>query len=481
MQITIEDISPVEKRVDFEVPWREVAPKLEKAYDQLRRESKLKGFRPGKVPRSIIEKLYKPQVEDDVARELIEQSIGQAITENQIQPVAPPTVDKLELKTNEPFRFSARVEVRSQVVPKDYSAIPLKRRPAKVGEEDITKALEGYRRQLTQFKPVEGRANTADTDVLVVEVHGRIGDHKVKKNTVMVDLADENAAGVPGLASRLRNVPIDSPHLEIKYTVAEDTEAKSLAGKEVSLHVTIKEVRERKQPALDDELAKDTGEADTLDDLKKKITERLVEQDKQRIKGEMTSQLIKEIVKRNPFQVAPALIDRHAESMVNRTKAQLMMAGIDLDSGEVPFDATRMKEEVKTEAEEEARASILIAAIAEREGVEVTDADLQKRVAELATARQENSKKLRAELERNGRIHGVRAQLLQEKTLDLLLSQAKISDEDPERLIITPDDAGARLILTPEEAREEASRAQEIEQQVEAAETQGMKPRRKKP
>jgi trigger factor len=480
MQITIEDISPVEKRVDFEVPWREVAPKLEKAYDQLRRESRLKGFRPGKVPRSIIEKLYKPQVEDEVSRELIEQSLGQAITENQIQPVAPPTVDKLELKTNEPFRFSARVEVRSQVTPKDYSSIPLKRRPAKVSEEDIGKALENYRRQLTQFKPVEGRATTADTDVLVAEVHGRIGEHKVKKNTVMVDLGDENAGGVPGLAARLRGVPIDSPHLEIKYKVADDTAVKSLAGKDVSLHVAIKEARERKQPALDDELAKDTGEADTLEELKKKVTDRLLEQDKQRIKGELTGELVKEIVKRNPFPVAPALVDRHAENMVQRATMQLRMAGIDLES-EGGFDSSKMKEEVKTEAEEEARASILLSAIAEREGVEVSDADLQKRIAELATARQENSKKLRAELERNGRIHGVRAQLMQEKTLDMLLSQAKISDEDPERLIITPDQAGARLVLTPEEAREEAARAQQIEQEVEQAESTGSKPRRKKP
>jgi trigger factor len=302
----------------------------------------------------------------------------------------------------------------------------------------------------------------------------------VKKNTVMVDLADENAGGVPGLAPRLRNVPIDSQHLEIKYTVPEDTTVKSLAGKEVSLHVVIKEARERKQPAIDDEMAKDTGEADTLDELKKKIQDRLVEQDKQRIKQELSSQLIKEIVKRNDFPVAPALVDRHAESMVKRAVMQLQMAGIDLEQNE-GFDSSKMKEEMKGEAEEAARASILLQAIAEREGVEVSDADLQKRVAELATARQENSKKLRAELERSGSIHGVRSQLLQEKTLDMLLSQAKISDEDPERLIITPEEAGSRLVLTPDEAREEAARAQQIEQQVDEAEAASLKPRRKKP
>src|SRR3954452_9681978 len=155
MQITIEDISPVEKRVDFEVPWRDVAPKLEPAYTDLRKEVRLKGFRPGKVPRNLIERLYKHQVEDDVARELINMSIGQAIEENQIQPVAPPTVDKLELKSGEPFKFSARVEVRAQVAPKDYSGVPLKRRPPNVTDDQVTVALEGYRRRFTEYKPVE--------------------------------------------------------------------------------------------------------------------------------------------------------------------------------------------------------------------------------------------------------------------------------------------------------------------------------------
>ena len=93
MQITIEDLSPVEKRVEFELPWSDVVPKLEKAYDSLRRGVRLPGFRPGKVPRALIEKMYKRQVEDEVARDLVEHSIGQAIRENQIQPVAPPTVE----------------------------------------------------------------------------------------------------------------------------------------------------------------------------------------------------------------------------------------------------------------------------------------------------------------------------------------------------------------------------------------------------
>ena len=165
MQITIEDLSPVEKRVEFELPWSDVVPKLEKAYDSLRRGVRLPGFRPGKVPRALLEKMYKRQVEDEVARDLVEHSIGQAIRENQLQPVAPPTVEDLEIKSGAPFKFTARVEVRSQVTPKDYSGVPLPRRPASVKDEAVTEALEGYRRRLTEFKPVEGRTETGDTDL----------------------------------------------------------------------------------------------------------------------------------------------------------------------------------------------------------------------------------------------------------------------------------------------------------------------------
>src|SRR4029077_15219977 len=133
-----------EKKVDFELPWSDVAPKLDKAYSDLRRDVRLKGFRPGKVPRAIVERMYRRQVEDEVARDLIESSIGQAISEKQILPVAPPTVDKLTLQSGSPFKFSARVEVRSQVVPQDYLGIPVSRRPPKVTDEEVTDALEGY-------------------------------------------------------------------------------------------------------------------------------------------------------------------------------------------------------------------------------------------------------------------------------------------------------------------------------------------------
>jgi trigger factor len=447
MQITIEDLSPVEKRVEFELPWTDVAPKLEKAYDNLRRGLKLPGFRPGKVPRAVLERIYKRQIEDEVARDLVEHSLIQAIRENQLQPVAPPTVDELEIKSGSPFKFRARVEVRSQVTPKDYAGIPLTRRAVKVTDEQVAEALEGYRRRLTQFKAVEGRTETADNDLVLVELSGRVGDNKLKRRQVAVDLENEAQGPLPGLASRLRGKTIGG-EVEVDYDLPTEGVPAELAGKHVHLTVALKEARAKQVPALDDELAKDTGEADTLEGLRTKVRERLATIDEQRIKREMTQVLVKELVKRNEFPIAPALVDRYAQLIVNRAKTQLAQMGVDVES----VDDERMRAEVHTEAEEEARGSILIQTIADREGIAATDADLQQRIAELASGRNENPKQLRAELEKDQRIQQLEAQIREQKTLDMLIAQAKITDGEP----------ASSLIVTPEEARreEKAARSQ---------------------
>ena len=448
MQITIEDLSPVEKRVEFELPWADVVPKLDKAYNELRRGVRLPGFRPGKVPRALLEKMYRRQVEDEVARDLVEHSLGQAIRENQLQPVAPPTVEDLAIKAGEPFKFTARVEVRSQVTPKDYSGLPLSRRPVKVTDEQVAEALEGYRRRLTEYKPVEGRTQTGDTDLVLVEMSGRVGEHKVKKTEVGIDLENDAAGPLPGLASRLRGKSVGPVPVEVDYTLSGEGVRPELEGKQVHLHVTIKELREKKVPSLDDEMAKDTGEAETLEALRGKVRDRLVEADERRIRNEMVRALLKELIKRNEFPVAPALIDRYAQLLVNRAKQQLAMMGIDMEG----IDDAKMREEVRGEAEEEARGSILIQAIAEREGISASDADIQKRVAELAAARNENPKQLRAELEKDHRIHQIEGQIREQKALDMLIAQAKITEEDAPSLIVTPEQAK-------QEARQKSAKA----------------------
>src|SRR3569623_1851209 len=142
--LCVDDVTPSECRP-------KAPPRLDKAYNDLRREVRLKGFRPGKVPRHVVEQLYRQKVEHDVAQELVEATIGQAIEEKQLPPVAPLEVDRIEIKTGEPLRFRAKVEIKSQVAPKGYTGVELKRRHVKQDEEQVTSAVESYRKRLTEY------------------------------------------------------------------------------------------------------------------------------------------------------------------------------------------------------------------------------------------------------------------------------------------------------------------------------------------
>ena len=220
MQITIEDLSPVEKRVEFELPWADVAPKLDKAYDALRKGVRLPGFRPGKVPRALLERMYRRQVEDEVARDLVEHSLGQAIRENQLQPVAPPTVDELEIKAGAPFKFKARVEVRSQVTPKDYAGVPL---VAPGPQGDRRRGRPRRSRTTAAGSPSTSRSRGGPRPPTAISCwsscRARVGEHKLKRRQVAIDLENDAEGPLPGLPSRLRGKPIGGEPIEVDYTL----------------------------------------------------------------------------------------------------------------------------------------------------------------------------------------------------------------------------------------------------------------------
>ena len=447
MQITIEDLSPVEKKVEFELPWADVAPKLDKAYDSLRRDVRLPGFRPGKVPRALLERMYRRQVEDEVARELVERSLGQAIQENQIQPVAPPTVDELEIKSGAPFKFSARVEVRSQVTPKDYSGIAAHRAGrAKVTDEQVAEALEGYRRRLTEFKPVEGRTRDRrrPTSVLVeVSRQGRRAQDQEARSCWSI-WRTTPAGRCPAWPAGCAASRSAASAIEVKYTLpAEGVAPPSWPGSDVHLHVTHQGGAREAGPGARRRAGQGHRRGrDARGAARPRSASGWSRRTSSASSARWSGRWSRSWSSATTFPIAPALVDRYAQAIVNRAKSQLMMMGIDVEAVD---DGARCATRCTTEAEEEARGAILVQAIAEREGITASDADVQKRIAELAAARNENPKQLRAELEKDHRIHQIETQIREQKTLDMLISQAKITDGDP----------APSLIVTPEQARQE--------------------------
>src|SRR5271170_6076105 len=192
MQVTISELSPVEKKVAIELPWTAVAGKLDEAYRDLQRSVSLKGFRKGKVPRPILERMYGRQVEQDLVQKLVQETFIQAATDHKIEPVAEPVVDDAHLHKGKNFHYSARVEVRSVVEPEGYFDVDVKRRAAKVDDNDVDRTLEAKRRELTEYKAIDPATRTAaiERDVLVLGISGTVGDEKFERDGVMSDLSE---------------------------------------------------------------------------------------------------------------------------------------------------------------------------------------------------------------------------------------------------------------------------------------------------
>ena len=436
MQVTVEEISPVEKKVAVQIEWPLVAAKLDEAYRELGRGVTLKGFRKGKVPRSMLEKMFARQVEGEVKQRLVQESFVKAAQQHEIAPVAEPVVEQMSLDKDKGFAYTAHVEVRAPFEPVDYFGVALEKQPPAVTAEELERALVNKRREFTEFKKIEGRETLAAGDVAFVDIEGKVGPHEVKRDGVMVDVGSaEPGEALPGLGEALSGVAVTAANHQLTFKVPGEkkapgegegpAEANDIIGEEAHLKITVRDAREKNVPNLDDDFAKDTGEADTLDELKGKLKEKLIAEKEKDQEGALRGELLKKILEKNPFQVAPALVDRQAEIMIHRAKVQMAMRGVDPRT--LNLDETRMKQDLRPQATDEVRSLFMLDAVATKEKVEITEADLEKRLAEMAKERNKNVPKLKAELQKEGKLDQIRHQLREEKTLDLLMSHAKIT------------------------------------------------------
>jgi trigger factor len=434
MNVTVEDVSPVEKKLAIELEWPRVQKQLDDAYRELGRGVNLHGFRKGKVPRSMLERMYGRQVEQEVKQRLVQESFLLAAQKHSLSPVADPIVEDMELLPNKSFRFSARVEVRAEFEPVDYIGVELEKEAPEVSEAEVDAALLAKQRDFTEWKRIEGRGTLQAGDTVYVDIDGQVGPHPVKREAVPVDVGapDGEAEALPGLSAALVGQPVEAKDVVLSFAVPAElpaegvpAERRDIAGQAAQVKVTVREARQKLVPALDDDFAKDTGEADTLAGLRDKLRDK-VAADKDRAEAQkLRGELVKKLLEKNPFQVAPALVERQAEQMVHRAKLQAAMRGVDLRS--VNLDEDKLKEDLRPQAVEEVRALFLLDAVATREKVEVTDADLEKRLVEMSKERGKNAQRLKAELQKEGKLDSVRHQIREEKTLDLLISRANIT------------------------------------------------------
>ncbi|MCK5799069.1 MAG: trigger factor [Deltaproteobacteria bacterium] len=423
-QVNVESTSDVERKLDVEVPWTEVKGRLDEAYKELARGVSVKGFRRGRVPRKMLERMFSEHVNKEVEQRLVQDSMTKALIDEEINPVAEPEVDnEAGIADGESFRYSVTLQVVPEVEPKDYFGVEVAQRPAKVEDKDVDAALEERRRRQTEYKPIEGRT-TAHGDVLLIDLMGKLGNAPYDQENQIVELAEPPKEPLAGLAAKLTGIQAEPNEeggyedleVELEIPAQED----GAAAQKARLLVTVKDIKQKIVPELNDEFAQNTGEVETLVELREKLRIQLLADDEKRAREEAKHRLIGVLLTKNDVPVVPALVEQHLDRTI---RLQSEMFGLD---PEMLTGDEDLKDRLRSEAEKTVRGALLIGGIAKKEAVEVHDADVEKKLAEVAAAQEENVARVRSDYEAQGRMEQLRAELREEKTLDLLMSKANI-------------------------------------------------------
>ncbi len=437
VRFEFEDVSPVEKRLKVEIDKAQVNKKLDDSYRQLGRQVNIKGFRPGKAPRSLLESMFGKKVATDAARELVNETIGDIIGKQTLRIISEPMLEELaDAQKDQNLRYSARIELMPQIDIKDYEGIAVQKREGKVTDEQVNASLESRRQSQQELKPIEGRDKAEAGDVLTISLTGTLSHLTYKDKEMHVDLGKPDQSPIPGLAAALIGVSLSATAHPVELTMPTEGLPKELAGKTGHFKVAVKAAHVKFLPALDDDFAKDTGEAETLDALKEKIRASMLEEDTEEARHEMRLALVDELLKRNPVPLPQGLISRLARNFLEneRGRMQLQMKLLQDQRKENP-DAKfamptpeQLVQAAQAEAVRNLSIEFVMMALADKEKVEITDADVDTHIGEMAKERDKNVARVKAELQREDPgLQQLRAQLRLEKALDVLESKATIT------------------------------------------------------
>jgi trigger factor len=389
MKIQVEKLSPVEKKVTVEIEPAEVAKEIDRAYASLGRRVKLRGFRPGKAPRTVLERNFKDQVEADVVEKLVQKSFQEATKEQSLEAVAAPRVQVAEggIGPDRPFSYTARVEVKPVITPKDYRGISVTRKPVEVTDATVDAEIERLRQSFGEMNPIEGRDVAEAGDWAVIDYTGSVDGKPFDGGTAegaLIQVKDGNFFAGEMAVLQGRKV---GEAFETTQPFPADFRDQALAGKSGTFAITLKSLRAQKVPALDDAFAKEVGieGVETLAALRERVRTDLEKREKRRVEAEERDALVKGALERNEFEVPPALVERTIDAMVENTAQRLARQGVDIR--QLDLDLGRIRGDMREQALLTVKAALLLEAIAVAEKVEVGEQDeqdeIQRRAAEM--------------------------------------------------------------------------------------------------
>jgi trigger factor len=421
MKIEMTDLSPVKKSLAVEVDAEEVSKETEAVLRRYAGQVRLPGFRQGKAPVDMVRKRFAKEIDDDVRERLISRLWREATIAQGIVPLGDPVLEDLKHEPGMPFQFKTTFEVVPKFEVGGYKGVEAKTPPSGVADAEVDAALESIRQSNARYVPDEARL-AEPGDVLVADLHEQPeGEEGKERERLSLEVG---AAGNPDVFNAKLAGARSGARLEFDIEYPADTPAPALAGRKVGYRVHVHEVKRKELPLLDDEFAKDLGEFEDLAALKSRVRADLEERKKAMARSGVRQEILDKVLAANPVPLPDLLVEEEIQHRLEDMIREMMFHGVDPRKAELDWKELRDRNEEP--ARKIVHARLVLDAIARAEGVTVERRELDERIRREAERIGENVDELRLRLSKSAGLQALEAQMVREKSLDLITSIANI-------------------------------------------------------
>ena len=431
MQFTVEDLSSVKKTLHIEVPHEAVVRELDSAYRQLGKTAKIKGFRPGKVPRSVLERMFKKDVHSDVSSRLIQDSFVDALKKTELEIVGQPQVDPPELKENEPYRYDATVEVKPVLGSIDFKGLALEKSVYQVSDQEIELQLKALQKRLASFTPVEEQRGAQKGDHVLITYEG-LKDGKPfvetqKTENFAVTIGDGQI--LPEFDDGLIGMQVGEDK-EIQVQFPADYENDQLAGQHIDFFVSLNQIRVEVLPDIDDELAKQVGNYKDLSELKTQIRSNLEEGYTKRVEQELNEQIFKALIDKTNFEVPESMVAYELQGIIDEAERSFAYRNQSLEDAGLTREG--IAEKYKDTAEKQVRRHLILDAIIRQEEMSLEDAELDDGFEQMAKGFNQPVEQIKQYLLADkDKLENFKHALLEKKAVKLIIDNGTITEATP--------------------------------------------------
>jgi len=425
MKANVEEISSIKKKVSIEIPEDQVTKEVESFYKDLGKKAKIKGFRPGKVPRDILERYFKDYVKAEVVQKLIQDTYPQALSEADLQPVSPPVIDPGEFVEGKSYQYSAVIETKPDITLGGYTGLKIEGKKEGAKDEEVEERLKALQNLHANLKTLSEVRPIQAGDYVILDYEASMGGKPLEGGKA-IDFTVEVGSGqfIPAFEEKLIGVKSEEEKtMEVFFP--EDYGYQKWAGKTISFDVKIKEIKEKILPPLDDEFAKDLGDYSSFEELREKLKGEIEKEKELALERQLKDLVVDQLLEANPFEVPESLVEEQAKAMVSDTKLRLAAQGVVLKNMGVSEE--KLQEDYRAMAQKQVRTFLILEKIAGQEGIAVTDEEAEGRLREMSERMHQKFDVVKRYYEKNGLLPEVKAGIIRDKTLNFLIEKANIN------------------------------------------------------